>query len=132
MQYLLLIHESEANEARMTPDQNAALLSEYHAFTEGIQRSGKFVGANRLQPTTTATTVRVRNGKAQTTDGPFAETREQLAGYYLVEATDLDEAVKLAAKIPSARTGAIEVRPIWPMPDQELGVGARAAASHAS
>jgi hypothetical protein len=116
MQYLLMIADSEADEAKMTPDQNTALLAEYRAFTESVQKSGKLVGANRLQATTTATTVRVRNGKIQTTDGPFAETREQLAGYYLVEADDLDEAVKLAAKIPSAKSGAIEVRPIWPRP----------------
>jgi hypothetical protein len=116
MQYLLLIADSEANEAKLTPEQNAALLAEYGKFTEDVQKSGKFVGANRLQPSTTATTVRVRNGKAQTTDGPFAETREQLGGYYLIEAGDLDEAVKVAAKIPSARSGSIEVRPIWPRP----------------
>jgi hypothetical protein len=116
MQYLLLIADSEANEAKLTPDQNAKLLAEYHTFTEGILKSGKFVGANRLQPSTTATTVRVRNGAVQTTDGPFAETREQLGGYYLIEATDLDEAVKVAAKIPAAKSGSIEVRPIYPMP----------------
>jgi hypothetical protein len=115
VQYLLLIHDSEANEAKNTPEQNNAILADYGKFTENIQKSGKLVGSNRLQPSTTATTVRVRNGKAQTTDGPFAETREQLAGYYLVEATDLDDAVALAAKIPSARSGSIEVRPIWSM-----------------
>jgi hypothetical protein len=116
VQYILLIHDSEVNEAKMTEAQGAVVLSEYHSFTEGIQKAGKLVGANRLQPTSTATTVRVRNGKTQTTDGPFAETREQLGGYYLVEATDLDDAVKLAAKIPSAKSGSIEVRPIWAMP----------------
>jgi hypothetical protein len=115
VQYLLLIADSEANDAKMTPDQNTALISEYRSFHENIEKTGKLVGSNRLQPTTTATTVRVRNGKAQTTDGPFAETREQLAGYYLIEAPNLDDAVKVAAKIPSAKTGSIEVRPIWPM-----------------
>jgi len=115
VQYLLLIHDSEANVAKMTTEQNDTMQAEYGTFTEGIQKSGKFVGANRLRPSTTATTVRVRNGKVQTTDGPFAETREQLAGYYLVEADDLDDAVALAAKIPSAKSGSIEVRPIWAM-----------------
>jgi hypothetical protein len=115
VQYLLLIHDSEANEAKMTAEQSGALLAEYGTFTEGIQKSGKLVGANRLRPSTTATTVRVRNGKVQTTDGPFAETREQLGGYYLVEASDLDDAVAVAAKVPSARSGSIEVRPIWPL-----------------
>jgi hypothetical protein len=115
VQYILLIHDTEANEAKLTEAQMGTLVTEYNAFTEGVQKSGKFVGANRLQPTTMATTVRVRNGKTQTTDGPFAETREQLGGYYLVEATDLDDAVKLAAKIPSARSGSIEVRPVWTM-----------------
>jgi hypothetical protein len=116
MQYLLLIADSEANQAKLTPEQNQTLLADYGKFTEEVQQSGKLVGASRLQGSTTATTVRVRNGKVQTTDGPFAETREQLAGYYLVEADDLDEAVRIAAKIPSAKSGSIEVRPIWPRP----------------
>ena len=115
MQYLLLIHESEANLAKMADEQANALLAEYGVFTDSVQKSGRFVGANRLRPSTTATTVRVRNGKVQTTDGPFAETREQLGGYYLVEANDLDDAVAVAAQIPSARHGSIEVRPVWSM-----------------
>jgi hypothetical protein len=115
VQYLLLIHDSEVNQAKMTAEQSGAMLTEYGTFTEGIQKAGKFVGSNRLRPSTTATTVRVRNGKVQTTDGPFAETREQLGGYYLVEASDLDDAVALAAKIPSAKSGSIEVRPVWPI-----------------
>jgi hypothetical protein len=115
VQYLLMILESEASQAKMTEAQMGALQSEYNVFTEGVQKAGKLVGANRLRPTTTATTVRVRNGKTQTTDGPFAETREQLVGYYLVDATDLDDAVKIAATIPSAKSGSIEVRPIWTM-----------------
>jgi hypothetical protein len=84
-------------------------------FTEDIRKSGHYVGGNPLQPTSTATTVRVRDGKSVSTDGPFAETREQLGGYYLVEARDLDEATALAARIPGARMGSIEVRPIMDM-----------------
>jgi hypothetical protein len=89
------------------------MLEEYGAFTQSIVQSGNFKAADRLQPTTTATTVQVRDGKMLTTDGPFAETREQLAGYYLVDAKDLDAALAIAARIPSARIGSIEVRPIW-------------------
>jgi hypothetical protein len=110
MQYLLMIYASEAEHAKL--DQ-AKMYEEYGLFTQGIVKSGNFKGADRLQPVSTATTVRVRDGKTLTTDGPFAETREQLGGYYLVEAKDLDEALAIAAKIPSARYGSIEVRPIW-------------------
>src|ERR1700757_3589566 len=109
MQYLLLIYATESDEAAL--DQNA-IMAEYGAFTQGIVQSGAFKGADRLRPISTATTVRVRDGKTLTTDGPFAETREQLGGYYLIEAKDLDEAVSIAAKVPTARYGSIEVRPI--------------------
>ena len=112
MQYLLLIY---ANESEPPPVDMAAFLEEYRAFTQGVVQSGAFKAADRLQPTSTATTVRVRDGKTLVTDGPFAETREQLGGYYLVEAKDLDEAAAIAAKIPSARFGSIEVRPIFQM-----------------
>lgn len=114
MQYLLLIY---ANENTPPPGDQAAFLAEYSAFTQGIVQSGAFKAADRLKPTSTATTVRVRDGKTLVTDGPFAETREQLGGYYLVEAKDLDEANAIAARIPSARIGSIEVRPIWAMGD---------------
>ena len=110
MQYLLMIYASEAEHAKL--DQ-AKMYEEYGAFTQGIVKNGNFKGADRLQPVSTATTVRVRDGKTLVTDGPFAETREQLGGYYLIEAKDLDEALAIAAKIPSARHGSIEVRPIW-------------------
>jgi hypothetical protein len=93
------------------PDQEA-IFGEYFAFTEGIKKSGHHLGGEALQPVATATTVRVRNGKVSTTDGPFAETKEQLGGYYLIEAKDLNDAIQVAAKIPSARYGSIEVRPI--------------------
>src|SRR6201993_4102822 len=110
MQYLLLIYATESDEAAL--DQNA-IMAEYGAFTQGIVQSGAFKSADRLRPVATATTVRIREGKTLTTDGPFAETREQLGGYYLVEAKDLDAALAIAAKIPGARFGSIEVRPIW-------------------
>ena len=113
MQYLLMIYQNEAEYGKIDAATNKKMLEEYGAFTQGIIQSGNFKGADRLQPTTTATTVRVRDGKTLTTDGPFAETREQLGGYYLVEAKDLDTALAIAARIPSARYGSIEVRPIW-------------------
>lgn len=113
MQYLLIIYQNEAEYAKMDAATGKNLLEEYGAFTQSIVQGGNFKAGDRLQPTTTATTVRVRDGKMLTTDGPFAETREQLAGYYLVDAKDLDAALALAARIPSARFGSIEVRPIW-------------------
>jgi hypothetical protein len=105
MQYLLLIHDDQ------TAD-NGDLIPEYIAYTEALRASGSLVGANQLQPSDTATTVRVRGGETLVTDGPFIETKESLGGYYLVEAGSLDEAIEWAAKIPSARYGHIEVRPI--------------------
>ena len=89
------------------------IYAEYQAFTDGIKKSGHYLGSNALENTQMATTVRVRNGKVTTTDGPFAETKEQLGGYFLIEAKDLNEAIQIAAKIPSARFGSIEVRPVW-------------------
>jgi hypothetical protein len=113
MQYLLMIYANEAEHARIDEATGKKMIEEYGVFTQGIVQSGNFKAADRLQPVSTATTVRVRDGKTLTTDGPFAETREQLGGYYLVEAKDLDEALAIAAKIPSARYGSIEVRPVW-------------------
>jgi len=107
MQFLLLIYE---NEARFNKGYDQAELEEYWAF--GKEFSGAIKGGNALQLTNTAKTVRVRNGKRSTTDGPFAETKEQLGGFYLVEAKDIDEAAAMAEKIPGARFGSIEVRPI--------------------
>jgi hypothetical protein len=115
MQYLLLIYMNEKTLESMRQEDGAKLMAEFNDFTASVKASGQLVGSNRLQPVATATTVRVRDGKPQVTDGPFAETREQLGGYYLIEAKDLDEANKIAARIPSARAGSIEVRPIWPM-----------------
>jgi hypothetical protein len=116
MQYLLLIYTNEANYAKLAPAAAEALSAEYLEFTRSIIQGGQFRAGDRLRPVSTATTVRVREGKTVATDGPFAETREQLGGYYMVEARDLDEAVAIAARIPSARQGSIEVRPVWPTP----------------
>ena len=112
MRYLCLIYDEEKKLAGMSKGESDAFMGEYFAFTEGIKASGHYLGGNALQPVTTATTVRVRNGKVSTTDGPFAETQEQLGGYYLIEAKDLNDAIQVAAKIPSSRIGSIEVRPI--------------------
>ncbi len=110
MQYLLLIYEDERRWTTMSEAAVGNEVGEYQAF--GKEFGERIKGGNALQPTATATTVRVRNGKRLTTDGPFAETKEQLGGYYLVEAANLDEAIATAEKIPGARYGSIEVRPI--------------------
>ena len=112
MKYLCLIYENEQEWAARPKTEADGIMAEYFAFGDNYRKSGHVLGGNALQPTQTATTVRVRNGKVSTTDGPFAETREQLGGYYLVEAKDLNEAIQIASKIPGARTGGIEVRPI--------------------
>ena len=112
MKYLCLIYDDEKIFTRMSKEEMGALMGEYNAFTDGIKKSGHYVAGEALKPVHTATTVRVRNGKMSTTDGPFAETKEQLGGYYMIEARDLNEAIQIAAKIPSARTGSVEVRPI--------------------
>jgi hypothetical protein len=112
VKYLLTIYTDESRYATMTPDDSARLMAEYGAFGQEAQKAGVLLGGEGLQPTATATTVRVHDGEALFTDGPFAETREQLGGYYLLECGDLDEAARWAAKIPDARDGAVEVRPI--------------------
>jgi len=115
MKYLLLIYGQEGSWASMTQAQAGAMTEEFGKFTQEITESGKNLGGNRLKPVASATTVRVRDGKRVVTDGPFAETKEQLGGYYLIEAKDLDEAITIAGKIPSARFGSIEVRPVFEM-----------------
>jgi hypothetical protein len=112
MQYMLLIYDNE-NELR-TRDEAfiAKMYKDYGAFSNEIIQSGNFKAGSELQPISKATTIRVRDGKRLITDGPFAETKEQLGGYYLIEAADLDEATAIAARIPSAQTGSIEVRPL--------------------
>jgi hypothetical protein len=112
VQYLLLIYDDEKKLNAMSKAESDKFMGEYFSFTESIRKSGHFRAGDALQPVSTATTVRVRDTKTLTTDGPFAETREQLGGYYMVEAANLDEATAIAARIPSARTGSIEVRPI--------------------
>jgi len=112
MQYMLLIYDAEKTWEDMPEAEKNRLFGEYMQFTNDIKASGHFIAGDALQPVRTATSVRVRSGKTQTTDGPFAETREQLGGYYLVNAKDLDEATKIAAKIPSATIGTIEIRPV--------------------
>lgn len=112
MRYLCLIYDDESKWGTMPKEQVDAMMGEYFAFTEGIKQSGHYIGGEALQPTQSATTVRVRNGKISTTDGPFAETKEALGGYYLINAKDLNDAIQIASKIPSSRVGSIEVRPI--------------------
>jgi hypothetical protein len=113
MRYLLLIYTPEVDPSTVAPEVQQAEFAAYDALTRELRDSGANLGGEALEPTSTATTVRVRDGQVQTTDGPFAETKEALGGYYLVEAKDLDEAISWAAKIPGAKNGAIEVRPIW-------------------
>ena len=115
MKYMLLIYTSERQWAAMSPSEHQATMGEYRTFTQSIQASGNMVGGDRLDTVDTATTVRVRDSKTLTTDGPYAETKEQLAGYYIVEAKDIDEAIGIAARIPGAKYGAVEVRPVPPM-----------------
>jgi|SRR5580700_11046189 hypothetical protein len=112
MQYLLMIYRNEAALGKMSAADRKQMTAEYGTFTQSIIQSGHFKAGDGLQPTTTATTVRVREGKTLTTDGPFAETREQLGGYYLIDAKDLDTALAIAARIPGAKNGSIEVRPV--------------------
>ncbi len=118
MKYLCLIYEDEKLWEKLPKEGSDAIMGEYNTFTEDIGKSGHLVGGEALQPTATATTVRVRNGKVSTTDGPFAETKEQLGGYYLLEARDLNDAIQVAARIPSVRTGSVEVRPIMDLSQQ--------------
>ncbi len=112
MKYLCLIYDDENVVNAMSKTDGDAFLGEYMSFTDEIRAAGQLVIGEALQPVQTATTIRTRNGKMTTTDGPFAETKEQLGGFYLVEAKDLNEAIQIAAKIPSVRIGSIEVRPI--------------------
>jgi hypothetical protein len=130
MRYLCLIYDNETALNALSKDAWDTLLGEYGAFTEDITRSGHFVAGEALQPTPTATTIRVRNGKLSATDGPFAETKEQLGGFYLIEARDLNDAIQVASRIPSAKIGSIEIRPIMeiePPADAQAAPGAATA-----
>ncbi len=115
MQYMLLIWENETLTAAKSEAEQQAVFAEYMTFTDDIRKRDVFRAGDPLMPSETATTVKVRNGRTLTTDGPFAETREQLGGYYIVECDTLEEACGYAARIPGARDGAIEVRPIMQM-----------------
>ena len=112
MRYLLLIYQEEAAHAQLSQEQLGAEYEAYNAFGTEVQKRGVFLNGEALMPISSATTVRVRNGKTLTVDGPFAETKEQLGGYYLLKCRDLDEAIEFAAKIPAAPDGSIEIRPI--------------------
>lgn len=118
MKYMLLIYHDEQGWNSLTEAERQEIYLEYRKLTGELEAKGKFVDGSELQPITTATTVRIRDGKELITDGPFAETHEQLGGYFLVEAKDLDEATSIAARIPAARTGTIEVRPLAEMAAQ--------------
>ncbi|HKE39335.1 MAG TPA: YciI family protein [Casimicrobiaceae bacterium] len=113
MQYLLLIYGNEKTMLSATKEVAAKMMAAYTAYTEAMKKAGIYIGGNRLKPTASATTVRAPDGKTSVVDGPFAETKEQLGGYYMIEAADLDSALSWAARCPGAAHGAIEVRPIW-------------------
>jgi len=112
MKYVLLIYDEERTWGKLSPADQQAMMAEYRKFSEELKASGQYVSGSQLHPVSAASSVRVREGKRLVTDGPFAETREQLGGYYLVNCANLDEALALAARIPSARFGTIEVRPL--------------------
>lgn len=115
MRYMLLINSDEAVYPKMSEAEMGQLMADYGKFHAEIEAAGVYKGSDRLQPTTTATTVKLRNGETIITDGPFAETKEQLGGYYLIDVKDLDEAIAWAKKVPTANYGSVEVRPIWEM-----------------
>jgi hypothetical protein len=115
MQYVLLITGDESADEAMSPEEADARTAEYGAWAQECAARGALRGGERLRPTSDATTVRVRDGEVVTVDGPFAETKEQIAGYFVIEVDDLDQAVQAASMLPGARSGSIEIRPIWPM-----------------
>ena len=119
MRYLCLIYDDEKTWENMSQAEQQKGLAAYYAFEDSIRKSGHYRAGEALQQIKTATTVRTRNGKLSTTDGPYAETKEQLGGFYLIEAKDLNDAIQVASRIPSAQWGAIEVRPIQEFPPQE-------------
>ena len=112
MRYALLIYGNEAQDAQMTPEQQQVQMGRYFAYTEELASSNTSRSGEALLPTSMATTVHVKNGKVLTTDGPFAETKEQLGGFYIVDVENLDQAIEWAAKIPHAVTGSVEIRPV--------------------
>jgi hypothetical protein len=116
MQYLLMLYANEAGWTNMTKTQQEQGYAAYMAYTEALKKAGAWVGSNRLQPISAATTVRVTDGKSQVLDGPYIDSKEQLGGYYLIDVPDLDSALSWAARCPGASHGTIEVRPVWAMP----------------
>lgn len=119
MQYLLMIYVNEAGFSQLTKEQQEQGTVVYAAYTEALKKAGAFVGSNRLRPTSTATTVRVTDGKSQVLDGPYVDSKEQLGGYYLIDVPDLDAALSWAARCPGASHGTVEVRPVWYMNPEE-------------
>ena len=115
MKYLCLIYSDESQWPKLPQAETEQMLREYGAFGESIKQTGHYIRGERLRPTADATTLRRRNGELSTTDGPFAETKEQLGGFYLIEAKDLNDAIQVGSQIPGVRFGSIEVRPIWEM-----------------
>jgi hypothetical protein len=130
MRYACLIYDDEKKMATRPKTEADAFSGEYYQFTEAIKKSGQYVGGEALHPVQTATTLRNRGGKLSTTDGPFAETREQLGGFYLIEARDLNEAIQVASRIPSVKTGTVEIRPVvdMAMRMESAGAGKKATA----
>ena len=116
MQYLLMLYADETGWSKMTKAQQEQGYAAYMAYTEALKKAGAWVGSNRLQPVSTATTVRLADGKSHVLDGPYIESKEQLGGYYLIEVPDLDSALSWAARCPAASHGTIEVRPVWALP----------------
>lgn len=121
MQYLLTIYADESAFSNMSPSQKEQGLAAYIAYTQALTAAGVLKGRNRLQPASTATTVRIVNGKSQVLDGPYIESKEQLGGYFLIDVPDLDAALSWAARCPGASHGVVEVRPIWSMPNMDAG-----------
>lgn len=115
MKYMLMIFGNEAAQQAATKEQTAQMMAAYGAYAEALGKAGVMAGGERLQPVATATTVRVANGKTEVLNGPYAETREQLGGFFLIDVPDLDAALSWAARCPGASHGALEVRPIWSM-----------------
>lgn len=115
MEYLLMIYSEEGQWEQMTPEQQQQGMAAYMAYTEALRTAGAMKGSNRLRPSSASTTVRIKDGKSQVLDGPYIESREQLGGYFLIEAPDLDAAIAWAARCPGASHGTMEVRPVWSM-----------------
>jgi hypothetical protein len=115
MKYLLLVYGNEAGMASATPEATSQMVAAYGAYTEAVKKAGIYVDSNRLRPSSSCTTVRVANGKTEVLDGPYAETKEQLAGYIMIDVPDLDAALSWAARCPGASHGTMEVRPVWTM-----------------